>query len=45
VKLGNDDAPLVGLVIHKRRGRGDPLDQYVTTTLRDLVALLTREPP
>jgi hypothetical protein len=36
---GNDDA-LAGLVVHKRRGHGDPLDQYVTTTLRDLIALL-----
>lgn len=39
---GNDDA-LVGLVVHKRRGHGDPLDQYVTTTVRDLIALLTGE--
>ena len=37
---GNDDA-LAGFVIHKRRGHGDPLDQYVTATLRDLIALLT----
>ena len=43
---GNDDA-LAGLVIHKRHGVGDPGDQYVTMTLRDLVALLTghREAP
>ena len=41
---GNDDA-LAGFVIHKRRGHGDPLDQYVTTTLRDLVALTTGERP
>jgi hypothetical protein len=39
VERGNDDA-LAGLVVHKRRGHGDPLDQYVTTTLRDLIALL-----
>ena len=37
---GNDDAD-VALVIHKRRGRGRPEDQWVTTTLGDLVALLT----
>ena len=44
VERGNDDA-LVGLVVHKRRGVGLGLDtmggQYVTTTLEDLVALLT----
>jgi hypothetical protein len=44
IERGNDDA-LVGLVIHKRRGQGDPLDQYVTCTVRDLVALLTGERP
>jgi hypothetical protein len=41
---GNDDA-LVGLVIHKRRGHSDPGAQYVTLTLRDLVALTTGERP
>lgn len=41
---GNDDA-LVGLVVHKRRGTANPLDQYVTCTIRDLVALLTGERP
>lgn len=40
----NDDAR-IGLVIHKRRGTADPGDQYVTTTLRDLVAILTGERP
>lgn len=40
----NDDAT-VGLVIHKRHGNGDPGEQYVTLTLRDLVALLTGERP
>lgn len=44
VERGNDDA-IAGLVVHKRRGHGDPLDQYVTTTLRDLIALLTGERP
>ena len=44
VERGNDDA-LVGLVVHKRRGVTDPLDQYVTCSLRDLVALLTGERP
>lgn len=41
---GNDDA-LIGLVAHKRRGTNEPGDQYVTLTLRDLVALLTQERP
>lgn len=44
VERGNDDA-LVGLVIHKKRGTTDPLDQYVTTSVRDLIALLTGERP
>ena len=42
IERGNDDA-LAGFVVHKRRGHADPLDQYVTCTLRDLVALLTGE--
>lgn len=44
IERGNDDA-LAGLVIHKRRGTADPLDQYVTTTVRDLIALLTGARP
>jgi len=44
VERGNDDAH-VGLVIHKRRGTADPGDQYVTMTLRDLIALTTGERP
>jgi hypothetical protein len=44
VERGND-AALAGLVVHKRRGTADPLDQYVTTTVRDLIALLTGERP
>lgn len=39
IERGNDDAA-VGLVIAKRRGHGDPLDQVVMTTVRDLVVLL-----
>lgn len=39
IERGNDDA-LVGIVVHKRRGTADPGDQYVTMTLRDLVALM-----
>lgn len=37
---GNDDAT-VGVVIHKRHGKGQPADQWVTMTLGDFVALLT----
>lgn len=36
---GNDDA-LIALIAHKRHGKGDPLDQWVTTTVRDLIAIL-----
>jgi hypothetical protein len=36
---GNDDA-LAGLIVHKRHGKGDPLDQWVTLTVRELVAIL-----
>ena len=43
-EAGNDDA-LVGLVIHKRRGVGDPMEQWVTCTVRDLVALITGQRP
>lgn len=44
VERGNDDA-MAGLVVAKRRAHGDPLDQYVLMTMRDLVALLTGERP
>ena len=40
LEAGNDDA-LVGLVVAKRRGTRDPLEQWVHMTVRDLVALLT----
>jgi hypothetical protein len=40
IEAGNDDA-LVGLVVHKRHGVGDPLQQWVSMTLADLVAVLT----
>jgi len=42
VEAGNDDA-LVGVVIHKRRGVGDPAKQWVAMTVADFVALLTGE--
>jgi hypothetical protein len=44
IEAGNDDA-VAGVVIHKRRGKTDPGDQYVTCTLRDLVTLITGERP
>lgn len=44
VERGNDDA-VAGLVVHKRHGRGQPGEQWVTCTLADLVALLTGERP
>lgn len=44
IERGNDDA-LVGLVIHKRHGKGAAGEQWVTCTLADLVALLTGTRP
>ncbi len=42
IEAGNDDA-LVGVVVHKRRGVSDPMAQWVTCTVADLVAILTGE--
>ena len=44
IERGNDDA-IAGLVVAKRKGRANSLDQYVLTTVRDLVAILTGERP
>lgn len=41
---GNDDA-LIGAVVHKRHGKGQPEDQLVTMTLRDFAALLSGNRP
>lgn len=41
---GNDDA-LVGIVCHKRHGKGRAADQWVTMTLADLVAVMTGSRP
>lgn len=41
---GNDDA-VAGLIVHKRHGRGDAGDQWVTCTVDDLVALLIGRRP
>jgi hypothetical protein len=38
VERGNADA-IAGVVVHKRVGRGRFLDQYVTLTVRDFLAL------
>lgn len=38
IEAENDNA-IAGIVIHKRRGKGDPLEQYVTMTLRDLLLI------
>ncbi|MGC0365041.1 hypothetical protein ABH922_003025 [Rhodococcus sp. 27YEA15] len=40
LEAGNDDA-LAGVVVAKRRGTTDPLDQWVHMTVRDLVALIS----
>ena len=40
-----NDSALVTAVAHKRHGNGNPADQWVTLTLRDLVALITGERP
>lgn len=39
VERGNADA-VAAVVVHKRRGKGQAADQYVTMTLRDLIVLL-----
>lgn len=44
IEAGNDDA-LVGLVVHKRQGVGDPMRQWVSMTVSDLVAILTGARP
>lgn len=44
VERSNDDA-VVGLVVAKRRGRTDALDQTVLMTVRDLIALITGTRP
>lgn len=41
-EMGNDDA-VVAAVVHKRVGKGNPSDQWVTLTLGDLRALLIGE--
>lgn len=38
IEAVNDNA-LTGIVVHKRIGTRDPLDQYVTMTMRDLLLI------
>lgn len=40
VERGNDDA-IAGVIAHKRHGKGQAADQWITMTLADFVALLT----
>ena len=40
VERGNDDA-VAGIVVHKRHGKGQPGDQWVTMTLADFASILT----
>lgn len=44
IERGNDDA-LAGVVIFKRTGKGNPLDQIVLMTLADFIAILTGTRP
>ena len=39
VERGNDDA-LLGVVVHKRRGKGSPSEQFVTMSLQNFTLLL-----
>jgi hypothetical protein len=39
-EAGNDDA-LVGVVVHKRSGTTDPLQQWCSMTVADFVSILT----
>lgn len=41
---GNDDA-LIGIIAHKRHGKGYAGDQWITMTLDDLITLLTLTRP
>lgn len=44
VERGNLDA-LAGVTIHKRHGKGDPADQWVTMTARDFAAIVSGARP
>ena len=40
MERGNDDA-VAGIVVHKRHGKGQPGEQWVTMTLADFASILT----
>lgn len=40
-----NDGALTTAVVHKRHGKGQPADQWVTMTLRDFAALITGTRP
>jgi len=42
-EAGNYDA-LAGVIVHKRHGKGQPGDQWVTMTVNDLIAIITGQP-
>ena len=44
LERGNDDAD-VGILIHKRHGKGQALDQWVTLTVRELITIMTGKRP
>jgi len=44
VERVNDEA-LAGVIVHKRHGKGQAGDQWVTLTVRDLTAILTGKRP
>lgn len=44
VERGNDDAD-VGVLIHKRHGKGQALDQWVTMTVRELLTIIVGTRP
>lgn len=41
VERQNHRDAIAGIVIHKRKGKGQALDQWVTMTVRDFIAILT----
>lgn len=44
-KEAENDGALLGVVVHKRWGKSNPAEQWVTMQLDDLVTLLTGERP
>jgi hypothetical protein len=44
VERGNDDA-IAGITAHKRTGKGNPGEQWITMTVDDLIGLMTGKRP